>query len=342
MDVTVWIAVAVLAVVLLFLLGWRWASRRESAMSLIDRGLPDGLPFPDPVAHAIPSSNPRKSLKTLFFLTVTSFSFGLACYLPYLEREHRRMEPGRGYLLWVTDLFGLGWFTWYFVKHYILGGPVPYEADESPRITKVWWFALVSLVAFIFFDLSITGLVFVDEQEGRARAVVVEGEIRSVKKKWGGDMRFYTIQCRFQDAKGAWQDTRFVLREDWKARRFQDGLAEEVQQSLRNGKVPCPISIAYDPILPARNWVDGIENEGHIGFTGEGRFHRIAWIIRFFQGVGILMFIWQLLLDIKQHQTLPWWYDLHMALPFMIEAVVLGLLGGLFLVVELIATFHGP
>ena len=121
-------------------------------------------------------------------------------------------------------------------------------------------------------------------------------------------MRLDLIQCRFQDAKGAWQDTRFVLREDWKARRFQDGLAKKCSSHYGTEKSLAHLH-RHDPILPAWKSV-GLKTKAIFSLNRRGRFHKTTPLI-------ILVFMLHLdvigsrfFLDIKQHQTLPWWYDL--------------------------------
>jgi hypothetical protein len=173
------------------------------------------------------------------------------------------------------------------------------------------------------FDLWVTCTLWNNERDGLARAVVAAGEIRSVERKSGSEYHEYTIRCRFRDGQGTWQDGCFRLHEHRTTHQFEDRLPAQVQQALRNKQLPCPISIAYDPVLPARNWIAGNE-------PGDGqRFHFFALLIRFFQGLAILNFLTFLLLAIKNHHQLPWWYDLHMVVPFMVEAAFLGVFGGL-------------
>lgn len=266
--------------------------------------------------------DPRRKLKIVFFFTVISFLVGILCFWPYLEEEHRRMDPWMSVLVWVSDCVGLIWFTWYFIKHFVLGEPFRYGAGESPRMTQ-WWLALISLTVAISFDLWITYTAADDERAELARAVVANGDILSVERKSAEKSHVYTIDCRFQDGQGAWWDGRFRLNEDRRTREFKDNLPVRIQQALRNDQLPCPISIAYDPILPARNWIAGIDpGHGH-------RFHAFALCIHLFQGIAIIYFVQLLRQAIKTHHQLPWWYDLHNVVPFMVEAAFLGGFGGL-------------
>jgi hypothetical protein len=271
----------------------------------------------------VPVSEPRQKLKVLFFLTVASFVLGLLCFFPYLEEEHRRMDPSMRILVWGSDGIGLIWFTWYFTKHYRLGEPFRHGMGESPRLTREWWLALVSLTASLAFDLAVTSMLEKDERAGLARAVVVKGAIHSVERTSGSKFHSYTIRCRFQDGHGAWHEGRFPLNEHRGTHQFKDALPVEVQQALRDGRVPCPIPLAYDPVLPGRNWIAGID-------PGEGyRFHALSWCIRLFQGIAILNFVVFLRQAIQTHSRLPWWYDLHMVLPFLVGSAFLGFFGSL-------------
>lgn len=293
-------------------------------MSLFDNSpASNGGCHHEPADTTNSSSDPRQKLKVLFFFTIASFVLGILFFWPYLEDEHRRMDPSMSILVWVSDGIGLAWFTWYFTKHYVLGEPFRYGTGESPRLTQGWWLALVSLTAAIGFDLWVAFTLMNDERDGLARAVVAKGEIRSVEKKSAAEYHLYTIQCRFQDGQGAWHDGRFQLNEHRKTKRFKDNLPGEVQQALRNKQVPSPITIAYDPVLPERNWIAG-SNAGD-----DNRFFVFALLIRFFQGLAIFNFVVFLRQEIKTQQQLPWWYDLHMVLPFMVEATFLGFFGGL-------------
>ncbi len=251
------------------------------------------------------ANDPRQTLKVLFFLTLASFFLGLLFFWPFLEEEHRRMNPSMVWLVWVGDGFGLAWFTWYFTKHAVLGEPFRYGTAQSHRMRLDWWLALVTLTAAIGSDLWITYQLGAEERNGFARAVVVLGEIGSVEKKSAAKFHRYLIRCRFQDGQGAWQEGQFTLLEERNTEQFEDDL---------------PVVV---PVLPARNWIADIHpNDGN-------RFYMMAGCIRLFQGIAIFNFVVFLREAVKKHGRLPWWFDLHMALPFMVESAFLGVTGGL-------------
>jgi hypothetical protein len=297
----------------------------EDALCPCGSGFPQSECCPEGEGAAIhPPGDPRQKLKVLFALTVSSFVLGLLFFFPYLEEEHRRMDPWKGVLVWVGDVTGLIWFTYFFTRHYVLGKPFRDEAGPSDGVWRGWWLAFVSLAGAIGFDLWITFSLQGDERAGLARAVVTQGQIDSIKRTSAAEFHQYSIHCRFQDGQGNWEVANFTIGERRRTGSFPAGLPLEVGQAIRNGQVPSPIPIAYDPERPARNWVAGIDpGDGH-------RFHAFALCILLFQGLAIMGFVTTWREEMKKNpDKLPWWYDLHMVLPFMVEAGFLGFFGGL-------------
>jgi hypothetical protein len=274
---------------------------------------------PGAVAHpAILEVDPRQTVKRLFLFSIAAFLFGLWCFWPIFENEHRRMDPWKSVLVWVGDVTGLIWFTVYFTRHHVLGQPF-----REGGITAGWWLALLSLAGAIGFDLAVTISLRSDELAGFARAVVAQGVMIDIKKKSASEYHQYHVRCRFPDGQGNWHDARFQIGEQRKTGRFPAGLPAEVGQTLRNGQVPSPLPVVYDPERPARNWVAGIDPE-------EGqRFHWWLVLIMLFQVVAIGNFVVFVRQKVRTRGRLPWWYDLHMVLPFLVQAACLGFLGGL-------------
>jgi hypothetical protein len=253
----------------------------------------------DDDAFGMPAEEPRRTLRILFSASVVLFVLGILFFWPYLEQEHRRMDPSMSLLVWGSDLIGLAWFTWYFTRHSVLGAPFRHGTSATPRLTRLWWLALISLTAAIVYDLWVTYRLWDDEQAGLARAVVVQGEIRAVERKSAAEYHSYHLECRFQDGQGLWQEGSFTVLEHRRTRQFKDALPAEVQQALRNGRMPCPIRIAYDPMLPARNWLAGIDADQG------SRFHAFAWCIRLFQGIAIFNFVVLLRQAVQRQAACP-------------------------------------
>ncbi len=103
-------------------------------------------------------------------------------------------------------------------------------------------------------------------------------------------------------------------------RKFLQPFSRSLKDSLRDGKVPVPISIAYDPELPTRNWVEGVEND-------QWRLYNFLGYMIVIQGVALFNFAVFLACDMRYAKTVPWWHDLHMVFPLMVEAVCLGFAG---------------
>ena len=65
----------------------------------------------------------RMALGVIFALTCAGLVVGWWGFWPYLEREHRRLEPWQVALIWVGDVTTLGWFARFVVQHILHGQP---------------------------------------------------------------------------------------------------------------------------------------------------------------------------------------------------------------------------
>src|SRR5262249_36584340 len=125
------------------------ATRRRRAAD--SRGAALRLVMSNETAGVQSEGNPRTALAALFLLTYVGLGVGLWEWGPYLQREHRRLEPWKAMALWIGDATALAWFTWYCIRRKPFG----------LRPARTWSFALLSLLFTLGCDLAVTvALIF--------------------------------------------------------------------------------------------------------------------------------------------------------------------------------------
>lgn len=80
------------------------------------------------------------------------------------------------------------------------------------------------------------------------------------------------------------------------------------------------MSIAYDPALPARNWVERIGDD-------QWRLYNFLGLVVVVQLFFTFLFALFLAIDIGLTKHVPWCYDLHMVLPLMVVSACFALAG---------------
>lgn len=160
-----------------------------------------------------------------------------------------------------------------------------------------------------------------DDIAGRDRAVLVGGEIVANSKWTTVAAHGYFIEVAFNDQNGNPRRGFFHVVEN-KQKGFVLKLPNDLKQGLRNGKIPSPIALYYDPEWPERNWL--ADANGELIDNYRDRLYYFGVCISVVQLVAVLLFALVLRSFLNSHQRLPWWYDVHKALPLMVLALLFG------------------
>jgi hypothetical protein len=259
----------------------------------------------------------RRTLAALVGLAGLGLAVGLWAFLPYLEREHRRLEPWKSFLVWVGDLTAFLWFVRFTVRHFLLRKPFPSRAGP---LGAEWLFAWFSLLLALGWDLGVTLSVRHDERAGYQRAEVAAGQVVSLAVKEYPTAVWYHLECEYADRAGVRHAAHFTVLEA-RPEGFRPDVPGAVKQALRARQVPFPLPVAYDPRWPARSWVAGSGwDDGH-------RLHHLSLLILLYQAMSLPLFALLLCANVRPGGAYPWWYDLHQAFPFLVEAAVFLLFG---------------
>ncbi|SRR6266542_675286 len=259
----------------------------------------------------------RTVLAVLFVLTCVGLAVGLWGWAPYLEREHRRLEPWKAVLLWVGDITTLAWFTWYCIDHILRRRPF------EPRRARTWSFALFSILFALACDLAVTVALILDERAAYQSAVETDGQVTAVAvKTFQSGIVKYDLTYRFLDRAGEWHTARYTVRSR-PGEGFPPEMPREVDEALRAGRRAFPVRVSYHPNWPNRSWVRGT------GWDDADRLHYFSLLPLLFQLIGLLVFILLLRAEVQRTGTSPWWHDLYKVFPLMVEAAVFVLFGAL-------------
>ncbi|MGE3803198.1 MAG: hypothetical protein AB7K24_00840 [Gemmataceae bacterium] len=271
------------------------------------------------------SHRERWLIALLFFVTCASLIAGLWLWRGYLLREMERLEPWQAVAIWVGDIISLLWFIWFFAAHAVLGQPL--ERPRGAGLGAAWWLAMATLAAGLVCDGLVTLILMNEQRLAYERAVVVDGVAESVAtKQFPANLRF-TLQCRFQDQDGVLHHAEYSLREQ-KDKGFPPDLPQELINHLRQGVVPFPVKIAYDPGRPARHWLAGA------GWNDADALHYFSALVLLFQAIVVSGFVWEMMKVANREGHLPWWYNLHKVFPLVVEAGVFVWFGMLQFIVQ--------
>jgi hypothetical protein len=258
----------------------------------------------------------RRWLALLFALTCGGLTFGLLALYPHLVEEHRRMESSQVVLIWIGDVIALYWFVCYFVAHYFQGRPLGEDVGGTGR--KV---AIISILLGLAVDLTATVLHKRHDHRRFQVAEVVVGEVHAVELR-SSDHGMYRLRCHFRDNDGVRREAAFYVGGINK----DPGLPADLVQKVVKGKVPFPLKVSYDPRRPACTWITDLGGGRH-GFD----IHNLSAIAVLLQGFTLFLFHgvpWSLA---RTYGRDPWWVDLHRAYPIMVEAIVVALIGSIYL-----------
>jgi len=252
----------------------------------------------------------------LFLLVVAGLAVGACAFGPYLEREHRRLEPWKAPLVWLGLGLALLWFLQFCVAHGLAGRAVRPPPAGPEGLGRAWWLALITILAAVAADSWMALRCMWDEREGYAAAVRVPGQVHTVERREFPKNVPYVLSCAYQDRAGNVRQSRFALREE-------AGLVlpPAVAAAARAGRVPFPVEVAYDPSWPGRDWLAGA------GWDDNNRLHYFSLLVLLFQAGGLPLFMLALSGYKKRTGVYPWWYDLHKAYPALVAAAFLLLFG---------------
>ena len=216
----------------------------------------------------------------LFLLTCAGFGFGIWAHFPLLRAEFDRLPLWQLALLSVADVAGLVLFLRCVLRYATEGVAMPdsaqsrYLAIYSNRGSTVEGAATANaenrtyqkkvlrlyLLGFaILWPVELAASIALREVEWEdfRQAAVTVGKVWRVEK-WeaskGMCRHRYLLHCSFRAAAGTRHETLQILCTD-KYGTFPCGLAPAVQESLRRGRAPFAIRIAYRPGAPDQAWL---------------------------------------------------------------------------------------
>ncbi|MCI0682590.1 MAG: DUF5353 domain-containing protein [Gemmataceae bacterium] len=261
----------------------------------------------------------RRWLALLFALTCAGLGFGLWALYPHLVEEHRRLEPWQAVLIWTGDVVALFWFVRYFVMHYFQGRPLGGKAAGTGG--KI---AIISLLLALAVDLTATVLLQRHDRECFQAAEVVAGEVHAVELRSPRTPlgTVYRLRCHFRGKDGVGREAAFYV----SGVRERPNLPADLVQNLVKGQVPFPLKVSYDPQHPARTWITDLGGGRH-GFL----IHSLSALAVLLQGFTLFLFHGVPGSLARMYGRDPWWIDLHRAYPIMVEALVLAMIGFVYL-----------
>ncbi len=192
----------------------------------------------------------RAKLAFWWLLFAAAAVVALWCHWPFLVREHQRLEPWKGVLIWSSEATGALVFLWFGLTHLVLGRPLPQSPAPETQLDREHLIIMVLFLLSLGCDGLVSWWAMTDEQEALARAVEVQGEIvGATRPTSAGNL---VLECRFTDQRGDQYAVGFPLA----------GLGDhEAARRLRLGLFPIPIRIVYDPKWPDRSWLAELRDQ---------------------------------------------------------------------------------
>ncbi len=238
-----------------------------------------------------------------------ALAIGLWFHMPYLSVEHRRLETWKIAGLWINDAAALLWFGRFVFIHAILGRPLTELRLSNGRAR----FKLVALaiVGTMLLDLAFTLYLMSDERASYVRGLVTDAKITRFHERKRPETTWYEFDCSFKDEAGLLHETH--LRVIAKHHVLPTTLPREVANALTvRGEGHEMIRIRYDRHTPARACIDGL------GWEDENGLYWFSLLTLLFQAIGTLLFL-LLLWQQSERRILPWWWEVHKALPLAVE-----------------------
>jgi hypothetical protein len=265
----------------------------------------------------------------LFLMVVAAVAVGAYAFGPYLEREHRRLEPWKAALVWLGLGLALLWFLQFCAAHGLAGRAIRPPPAGPGGLGRAWWVALVTILAAIAVDGWMVLRCIWDEQAGYAVAVRVPGQAHALDRRDFPANVTYVLHCTYRDQAGNARRSRFTVR-DAGFKGLPPGLPPAVAAAVRSGRPPFPVEVAYDPALPTRDWLAGA------GWDDDYRLHHFSLAVLLLQALALPVFMVFLADYKKRTGAYPWWYDLHKAYPALIAAAFVLFFGVVELVVRVL------
>jgi hypothetical protein len=280
--------------------------------------VPAGNPRTGPAATGRPLR--RLALGILFALTCAGIVIGLWGLLPYLEPEHRRLEPWKIALIWAGDFTTFACFLWFVVVHLVRGKPLRNRPWSSFVREKRWVLALAALLLGFGLDLAITIGSLLEERAAFPNAVAVMGEVQSVQPILHPAGNHYDLTCRYRDNQECWHEGRYLIEERVDTG-FPRALPAPTALAIKHGWAPVDIRVSYDPSWPDRSWLTDV------GWRDGNRLHYFSLAVLFLQGICTVGIAANLMILSYASGRVPWCFDLIGTVPFLTEVAFAAFIG---------------
>jgi hypothetical protein len=239
---------------------------------------------------------------------------------PYLTREMRRLEPWKVVLVWFGTATALVWFVVFMVEYLVRGQPLRVRPWDSFKREKEWLLAVGSLLLSCGTDLAVTLHLMHEDRAAFQTAQVVQGQAVAMRAILHPRRNRYDLDCTFTDLQVNRHEARFLVSED-PVTGFPAAVPPATVQALRAGQAPVPLRISYDPAWPDRSWATDF------GWDDGNRLHYFSLIVLVMRG-GVLLLLVEFMAMVTYHTgRVPWWFDLHKALPFLVEVAFAAVVG---------------
>jgi Protein of unknown function (DUF3592) len=181
------------------------------------------------------------------------FVAAVQVHLPWLAAEHRRLEPWKVPVVWMSEAIGLLSFVGYTISVALPAGPRPRTPGK---------FAVRVVLLGACLDAAFSGWSLAAEYLAHGRAVRVPAEVVAGKaRETHPGHTTFTFTCTFRDPNGGVHAAWFPLVRN-------ADVPVPVQQAIVGGQLPAAIDVLYDPECPGRTWLADVEysDDGRVYF----------------------------------------------------------------------------
>jgi len=230
---------------------------------------------------------------------------------PYLYLECRRLEPARIAVIFLGDALALAWFVRLAFNH-----AIPGRAHFRPLrpSTKFGWALLLSAAAGLAVDLGFTLHQMNVEQDQYRNAQPAVAEVLDARRGEMPARTRYHFTVQFRDAEGVLRRTEL---ETWRSMKkgWLHGTSSELIAQLQSGGVD-RLPIRYDRAWPLRAWIEGVgPNDDSLAW--------FSLVVIVFQAISLLAGTVNFAFALQKQALkgrVPWWHDMHEAIPMSMEA----------------------
>jgi hypothetical protein len=269
----------------------------------------------------------QRILELLILLSIPCFAWGLWVCWPRIALEQGRLEPWKVATLWAGEAAAVLWLASFFARRYVLGEFWAGQTTTPAEANRFFRPVAVTFMLGVAIDLGMNAYVLCEDAAAFETAEVTQGEILEVTRQYAGkDNIVYQVTLRYADRRGDPYTTMLPVAEDTQDG-FRPGVSAATARALRFQKAPVPVQVAYDPEWPLRCWLAEVGPQvkawlegGHLGLNA---------IVHLAQLLPLIFFFAALHVEAGKGRV-PWWHPVLSVVPFLIEALFLGVLGPLF------------